>query len=57
MGRRSYDIGVEKKWFAQYDYGPPIFVVSHDKPISINKDAEFIFVTEGIEIAQWKANK
>ncbi|HYJ00973.1 MAG TPA: dihydrofolate reductase family protein [Nitrososphaeraceae archaeon] len=55
MGRRSYDIGVEKKWFGQYDYGAPIFVVSHYKPISINKDAEFIFVTEGLEAAHKQA--
>lgn len=27
----------------------PIFVVSHDQPVSINKDADFIFVTKDIE--------
>jgi dihydrofolate reductase len=26
----------------------PIFVVSHDQPVSINKDADFIFVTKDI---------
>jgi dihydrofolate reductase len=51
MGRRSYDMGVEHKWFSQYNYGVPIFVVSHEQPVSINKDTEFIFVTEGIESA------
>lgn len=51
MGRRSYDMGVELKWFSQFNYGAPIFVISHDKPLSINKDAEFIFVTNGIETA------
>jgi dihydrofolate reductase len=51
MGRRSYDIGVEHKWFCQYNYGVPIFVISHDQPLSINKNAEFIFVTNGIETA------
>ena len=55
IGRRSYDMGVEQKWFSQYDYGVPIFVVSHDQPISINKDAEFIFVTKGIEAAHIQA--
>jgi dihydrofolate reductase len=46
MGRCSYDIGVEQKWFNQYNYGVPIFV---------NKDAEFIFVTKGIETAHTQA--
>jgi dihydrofolate reductase len=55
IGRRSYDIGVEQKWFSQYDYGVSIFVVSHDQPISINKDGEFIFVTKGIEAAHKQA--
>ena len=55
MGRRSYDIGVEQKWFSQFNYGVPIFVVSHDQPVSINKDAEFIFLTEGIEAAHRQA--
>jgi dihydrofolate reductase len=55
MGRRSYDIGIERKWFSQYNYGVPIFVVSHDQPVSINKDAEFIFVTEGIETSHRQA--
>jgi dihydrofolate reductase len=55
MGRRSYDMGVELKWFSQFNYGVPIFVVSHDQPTSINKDAEFIFVTDGIETAHRKA--
>ena len=49
MGRCSYDIGVEQKWFSQFNYGVPIFVVSHNQPVSINKDADIIFVTEGIE--------
>jgi dihydrofolate reductase len=55
MGRRSYNIGVEQKWFSQYNYGVPIFIVSHDQSISINKDAEFIFVTEGIKTAHRQA--
>jgi dihydrofolate reductase len=55
MGRRSYDMGVELKWFSQYNYGIPIFVVSHEQPVSINKDSEFIFVTKGIESAYIQA--
>jgi len=55
MGRRSYDIGVEQKWFNQLNYGVPIFVVFHDQPVSIHKDAKFIFATEGIETAHRKA--
>jgi dihydrofolate reductase len=55
MGRRSYDMGVEHKWFSHYNYEVPIFVVSHDQPVSINKDAEFIFVTNGIETAHRQA--
>ena len=55
MGRRSYDIGVEQKWVSRFNYGVPIFVVSHEQPVSINKDAEFIFVTKGIEAAHIQA--
>ena len=55
MGRRSYDTGVEQKWFSRFNYGVPIFVVSHEQPVSINKDAEFIFVTKGIEAAHIQA--
>ena len=55
MGRRSYDIGIEQKWFSQYNYGVPIFVISHQQLVSINKDAEFIFVTKGIETAHRQA--
>jgi dihydrofolate reductase len=55
MGRRSYDMGVEQKWFSRFNYGVPIFIVSHEQPVSINKDAEFIFVTEGIEAAHRQA--
>jgi dihydrofolate reductase len=35
--------------------GAPIFVISHDQPVSINKDAELIFVTNGIETAHRQA--
>lgn len=49
MGRRSYDMGVEQKWFSRFNYGVPIFIIFHDQPVSINKDAELIFVTTGLE--------
>ena len=42
MDRHSYDIEVEQKWFSQFNYEVPIFVVSHDQPVPINNDAEFI---------------
>jgi dihydrofolate reductase len=35
--------------------GAPIFVISHDQPVSINNDAEFIFVTNCIETAHRQA--
>ncbi len=51
MGRRTYDLGVEKQWFSQYDYKSPIVVVSSNRPATPSKDADFTFVTEGIEAA------
>ena len=55
MGRRSYDMGVELKWFSQFNYGVPIFVISHDQSVPINKDVELIIVTKGIETAHSQA--
>ena len=54
-GRRSYDIGVEKGWFSQFNYGSPFIVVSNDVPAKIAKDARFVFVTEGIVAAHVRA--
>jgi dihydrofolate reductase len=55
MGRRSYDIGVKQKWFTQFDYGAPMFVISHERPASLSKDADFSFVTQGVEAAHMQA--
>jgi dihydrofolate reductase len=55
MGHRSYDVGVEKGWFSQFDYRSPIFVVSREMPATVSSDADFTFVTEGIEAAHSRA--
>jgi dihydrofolate reductase len=57
MGRRSYEIGVEKGWFSQYNYGSPIIVVSKNVPAEISADGEFTFVFEGIEAALARARE
>jgi dihydrofolate reductase len=51
MGHRSYEVGVEKGWFRQFDYRSPIIVVSRRTPATISRDANFTFVDEGIEVA------
>jgi dihydrofolate reductase len=55
MGRRSYDVGVDQNWFSEFDYGSPIIVVSTNTPDSISGDADFTFVTDGIEAAHEQA--
>jgi dihydrofolate reductase len=55
MGRRSYDVGVEQNWFSQFDYGSPIIVFSTNTPDTISRDADFTFVTDGIEAAHEQA--
>jgi dihydrofolate reductase len=57
MGRRSYDVGVEKGWFSQFDYGSPMIVVSREMPATVSGDADFTFVTEGIEAAHGRAKE
>lgn len=52
MGHRSYDVGIEKGWFSQFDYRSPIVVVSREMPATVSSDADFTFVTKGIEAAQ-----
>ena len=56
MGRRTYDLGVEKQWFSQYDYKSPIVVVSSNRPTTPSRDAGFAFVT-GIEAAHTLAKE
>lgn len=57
MGYRTYDLGVEKGWFSQFDYTSPLFVISEKMPTMPSKDADFIFVTGGIEAAHSRAKE
>jgi dihydrofolate reductase len=57
MGRRSYDVGIEKGWFRQFDYRSPIVVVSREMPATVSGDADFTFVTEGLEAAHIRAKE
>jgi dihydrofolate reductase len=57
MGHRSYDVGVEKGWFSEFDYRSPIVVVSREMPATVSRDADFTFVTEGIEAAHRRAKE
>lgn len=50
VGKRSYDLGVEQGWFKNKAYGPsPIFVLCQEAPKKPSNDADFRFVTEGID--------
>jgi dihydrofolate reductase len=56
VGMRSYELGVERHWFKNEAYGPsPIFIVCKEKPQQPSADADFRFVTEGIEEAYRQA--
>lgn len=56
VGNRSYELGVERGWFKNESYGPsPIFVVCKEAPESPSVDADFRFVTGGIEQAYQRA--
>jgi dihydrofolate reductase len=57
MGHRSYEVGVEKGWFSQFDYKSPILVVSREMPATVSGDGDFIFVTNGIEAAHRRAKE
>jgi dihydrofolate reductase len=55
-GYRSYKLGIEYGWFKNETYGPsPIFVLCHEPPENVSKDADFQFVTSGIKEAFKKA--
>lgn len=57
VGKRSYDLGIEKGWFKNKAYGDsPIFVVCSKVPENISKDADFRFITGGIDEAYSQAN-
>lgn len=56
VGMRSYKLGVERGWFKGNTYGPsPIFVVCKTPPQNPSTDADFRFVTTGIEDAHRQA--
>jgi dihydrofolate reductase len=49
IGKRSYDLGVERGWFKGDSYGnSPIFVLCNEIPEKPSEDADFRFVTSGI---------
>ncbi|HSD56303.1 MAG TPA: dihydrofolate reductase family protein [Candidatus Saccharimonadales bacterium] len=58
IGMRSYSLGVERGWFKDDAYGPsPIFVVCKERPEVTSTDADFRFVTGGIEDAYQQASE
>lgn len=57
VGMRSYELGIEQGWFKNNAYGPsPIFVLCKEAPKSPSTDAEFIFVTDGIDAIYHQAS-
>jgi dihydrofolate reductase len=58
IGMRSYSLGIERGWFKNNAYGPsPIFVVCKERPDVASADADFHFVTSGIEDAYQQASE
>lgn len=56
VGQRSYEIGVAQGWFKGQAYGPsPIFVICREVPLEPSQDADFRFITDGIDEAYQKA--
>ena len=50
VGMRSYELGIEQGWFKNEAYGPsPIFVLCKSAPEDVSDDADFRFVTGGID--------
>ena len=50
MGKRSSDLGVERGWFKGDSYGnSPILVICNEIPQEPSQDADFRFVTSGID--------
>ncbi len=57
VGKHSYELGVAKGWFKNQAYGPsPIFVLCESVPKNPSHDADFQFVTAGIEEAHRQAS-
>lgn len=58
VGKRSYNLGIEKGWFKNQAYGlSPIFVLCKSAPDKPSRDAEFRFVTGGAEEAHRQARE
>ena len=58
VGMRSYNLGIERGWFKDNAYGPsPVFVVCKKRPEVVSTDADFRFVTGGIEDAYRQASE
>ncbi len=52
IGRRSYDMGDQHDGYVDNPYEVPHFVVTHQPPqLPAKGDTQFVFVTNGIEIA------
>ncbi|MFO7526561.1 MAG: dihydrofolate reductase family protein [Ignavibacteriaceae bacterium] len=57
-GNRSYKLGIEHGWFKNNAYGPsPVFVLCKDVPEKKSGDADFRYVTNGIQEAYEQASK
>ena len=58
IGQRSYEIGIEQGWYKDEAYGPsPIFVICKETPSEPSQDADFHFITGGIDDAFQKASQ
>lgn len=58
VGMRSYELGLKEGWFKDEAYGPsPIFVLCKEAPEASSSDADFRFVTGGIEEIYAKASE
>lgn len=57
-GNRSYQLGIEHGWFKNNAYGPsPIFVLCKNIPDEKSDDADFRYVTTGIQDAYNQASE
>ena len=57
VGNRTYKLGIEQGWFKDRAYGPsPIFVLCESIPDGPSSDAEFRFITAGVEEAHRQAS-
>ena len=58
VGMRSYELGIKQGWFKDQAYGPsPVFVLCKKAPAESSSDADFRFVTDGIEAIYREASE